>query len=694
MSAIAANSAARVGHDYLAYRPFIDGLRAVSIIGVVGYHVGLPGFSGGYVGVDVFFVISGFLIINQIAAGVRAGTFSIVGFYARRALRILPPLLTVLLACIALAPLVLVTPVEMRDFGRAAMASALMFANQYFLDRLGYFDPVASLQPLLNTWTLSVEEQFYLVAPFALVGIAGFARLRKVSFDAVRLCATILLFLPSLIGCILLRVHHHNFAFFLMPLRGWEFIAGGAIPFAMPTSARLIRSSGMIAGLGLAAIVTAMTAYSSGMSYPFPWALLPTGGAVAVILAGLARPHNVVARLLAMPPLVGIGLVSYSWYLWHWPLLVFTRHWQFGEHYLGSGIAAGVISFLFAVATYVAIERPIRAWRRRIGPRRRWQVVEAGLLASGFCAFLGIGSSDLVAQRIVKGVPASLMASTLSWDIDPGDYCWIGARPVLDSRCLASPPGTRFGLLIGDSHALMMYRALRARASDQGARIIFLTAPVCPPLLPSTGADRDRTANGCIERNGAALQSIGKLLGNRLSFAIVSTNWLNYTRALMPNTTRDAMPDAMQRTGKDSEKDDQIHAFADELPRTMQRLGDMHVRRILLIGPVPTVPHDVPDCLIRADRRHLSRDDLCTYTRAYVDAQSARTVAMLQTMVRRFPNLHFVDPIGVLCDLAECRPYEGDAALYSDGSHLSLVGAEHLYGGFTAEFDWSFRGPD
>jgi hypothetical protein len=424
--------------------------------------------------------------------------------------------------------------------------------------------------------------------------------------------------------------------------------------------------------------------------YPSGWALLPVAGAVAIILAGLLKPDNIIARGLATRPLVGIGLVSYSWYLWHWPLLAFTRLWQFDERRLDSAVTVALISLLLAIATYMAIERPARAWRRRLGDRGRWQVVFGGVLTCGLCAGLGLGISDVVAPRVAAALPASLSPSPVDDGSGAGDVCIVGANSMVHPSCVASSAGKRFGLLLGDSHAQAIDRIVRARAADRGARIVSLWSLGCPPLLPIVTPEMGLVADSCIARVDTGLRSIEESLGGRLSFAIVEASWVPYLTVIRPGSPERILIGALRQSSQAAQSEDDYALFGKLLIRTMERLVAMHVQRILLIGPVPTAPRSVPSCLIRADRNQLDRDAMCAYTTAEIDAQRTRTVAMLQEVARRFPNVRYTDPIGGFCDATVCRPYDGDTALFADNNHLSMPGAERLYAALSADFEWAF----
>src|SRR5215831_10537454 len=283
---------------------FIDGLRAVSILAVVFFHVGVPGFSGGFIGVDVFFVISGYLIITQIIGQLERGTFALADFWARRALRILPPFALVTGVTIALAGWLLVMPTEIRDFGNSVAYASAMIANYFFYAQQGYFDTAANLKPLLHTWTLSVEEQFYVVAPLLLVALFWVQMVTK--RPAIFVASTVVLG-ASLAMCIFSTAPEKNAAFYLMQYRAWEFVAGGLVVAIVPLVRRAPRECCELgAVIGLAAIAGPLTVY----------------------------------RVLATFPFVAIGLISYSWYLWHWPLLSFARIYGFGPHQIRANFLA------------------------------------------------------------------------------------------------------------------------------------------------------------------------------------------------------------------------------------------------------------------------------------------------------------------------------------------------------------------
>ena len=391
--------------EILAYQPAVDGLRAVAIVSVVAYHVGIPGFGNGFVGVDIFFVISGYLIINQIVAGLRKGNFRFAEFWARRALRILPPFLLVIAATLAFAPFVLVTPSEYAELGREAMYSALMVVNQYFLSAQGYFDTAADQKLLLHMWSLAVEEQFYLVVPLLLFALwrAGKWLGRWKTPFWVAVGASI--FVASLAGCIAYTDPDKNRAFYLTQYRAWEFIVGGAVPLFVPLLRRLPRLVGeAIALAGAAAVLRSVYGFGD-IDFPSYWALLPVLGTGVLILAAVARPETLVSQLLATRPFVWIGLVSYAWYLWHWPLITYGRIYNFSDRIFVWDVAAAGLSLGLAAATHLWLEVPIRRWRqRRRTVAQGWRIVFAGVASAVLVALVAGSFSKVVAPAVARSI--------------------------------------------------------------------------------------------------------------------------------------------------------------------------------------------------------------------------------------------------------------------------------------------------
>jgi peptidoglycan/LPS O-acetylase OafA/YrhL len=441
---------------------FIDGLRAIAVLAVVAFHANVPFVSGGFVGVDVFFVISGYLIINHIVQELAAGKFTFAQFYARRAIRLFPPLFVTIAATTIIAPIILTSPYEWQWFALSAVTAALFTSNFYFLSKQGYFDIDAFEKPLLHTWSLSVEEQFYLAVPLLLAGCFAFAARRGLNVYRTLAIAAAVVFVVSLIGCIVQTPGRgRNYAFYLTHWRAWEFAAGGAIGFLqsglLQKLGRTFASA--IAGLGLAMIFASLFFIDESTRFPGWVVTIPVAGTVLVIAAGFADPDAVPVRLISAKAMAFIGLVSYSWYLWHWPMISLARIAQFGDPSMPRDLLMAGLSFGLAVATYYLVEIPARRMRERLDLAR-------------------VGRSI-----VAKGIAASLALAAFTGAVGGFTYWLVTRDPLVNTSteklvaAAACPPticsstsGQR-GILIGDSHSDRLEEALIRETGKNGATL-------------------------------------------------------------------------------------------------------------------------------------------------------------------------------------------------------------------------------
>ena len=350
----------------MQYRSDIDGLRAVAVVPVILFHAGFAGFEGGFVGVDVFFVISGYLITGILIGELATGTFSIARFYERRARRILPALFVVMAACLPFAWLWML-PSQMKEFGQSIVATLLFSSNVLFWRQDDYFSASAELQPLLHTWSLSVEEQFYLIFPILLLVLWRFGR-RQALISLVILA--VLSFLVSEWASHRLPTAN----FFLAPMRAWELLAGAIC--AMVSARRPFGSSSVLSIAGLAMIIGAILVFDGDTPFPGVYALVPVTGAALILL--FAGHDSLTARLLSRAPLVGLGLISYSAYLWHQPLFAFARIRSLTEPEPVLMAALSGFSIVLAYLTWRFVERPFRSGGAWGAASRRGVFVSAG----------------------------------------------------------------------------------------------------------------------------------------------------------------------------------------------------------------------------------------------------------------------------------------------------------------------------
>ena len=463
------------------YRPDIDGLRALAVIPVVLFHLDVGLIKGGFIGVDVFFVISGYLITGILRADLERDRYSIVTFYDRRIRRIFPALFVMVLAT-AVAAVVLLLPPEIIGFSNSAIAATFFVSNMHFMAVTDYFNAGADANPLLHTWSLAVEEQFYIVFPLLLYG------LRRASRRMLLITLGSLGVLSFALSVELVRTNQIA-AFYLSPSRAWELLIGSVLALgAVPPPRRLwLREA--VAGFGLLLILAGVLAFYRTMPFPGARALVPCLGAACLLQAGVAGPSGV-SRLLSLKPVVFVGLISYSLYLWHWPIVVFAKLWWIGP--IGaSGKALLVLASLVAgTLSWWFVERPFRT-RAVLAtqPKLRWAALAsmaAATLVSG-----GLSASHGLAASVPPEVDR--LASFLHYD-DRAAYrrgtCFLDSH--LDtlasydpSTCLARHTGRPSLLLIGDSHAAHLWSGLESGLP--GADVLQATASGCKPVFHGKG---------------------------------------------------------------------------------------------------------------------------------------------------------------------------------------------------------------
>lgn len=468
------------GQREFRHRNDIDGLRALAIVPILFLHCGIPGFRGGFVGVDIFFVISGYLITGILTREIESGNFTLLAFYRRRIVRILPALWVMMATTMAVG-CVLLLPNPLRDLGNSVVAASLFVSNGYFYATSDYFAAGSDAKPLIHTWSLAVEEQFYLLYPLLLMALRH--RLR----DRLAM-ALMLLSGASLVVGGVLAWFDPSAGFFLLPSRIWELALGGLV--AIGATPRLTHplTRALAAMLGMAIIIVSCVVTNSGWPFPVPFALPPALGAALLIAYGEQTPT---ARLLGWRPVRAIGLISYSLYLWHRPIIAYYQL----EH--GSTLSPGdsvlLLSACLAAATasYWLVERPVlRRWRQGSGTM-------AHKLALGILALSASLGAVVAAQAdTIQPLSPALarIASYMGHDSSPAghaqfstDRCFTlpTGRPYDRAMCLAPAKDRPNLLLMGDSHAAQLSQAFRQQFPNQ--HIMQATAAGCRPLLHGGG---------------------------------------------------------------------------------------------------------------------------------------------------------------------------------------------------------------
>lgn len=500
----------------MKYRPEIDGLRAVAVIPVILFHAGFSLFQGGFVGVDVFFVISGYLITTIIIQETKKDSFTIAGFYERRARRILPALFLVLLVTIPFAWLWM-WPSALRDFSKSLISVVTFVSNIFFWQERGYFDAVGELKPLLHTWSLAVEEQFYLVFPLVFAFIWRFGR--RFSFAVI-----VIVGLASFGIAEWASVHRPGAAFYLIVTRAWELLIG--VLAAMYLSERDATtqspdgfSKQILATLGLGLIIFSIVAFDSLTPFPGVFALVPTVGAAMIIL--YAEQGTVVGRILSTKTLVGIGLISYSAYLWHQPLLAMARHRSIAEP---STLIVSIICVAIFPLSYLSwkfVEGPFRGKKRFT----RRQIFTFSLVGS--LLFLIVGILGVRFGEYARQLPPNVRWEDLGQKIETiGEICVPAAVegfPGITVCYFGDQKAERTVALYGDSHARMVSWQLDNDLATRGIRGVRVVIPDCE-TVPTVFERRIASATGR-DRCGAGFRSALDFFDRNTSDVVILSRW-------------------------------------------------------------------------------------------------------------------------------------------------------------------------
>jgi peptidoglycan/LPS O-acetylase OafA/YrhL len=620
----------------MKYRAEIDGLRALAVIPVILYHTGFKLFGGGYVGVDVFFVISGYLITTIILAELEAGTFSLTRFYERRARRILPALFVVMFACLPFAWFWLL-PNAMRGFSSSLVAVPTFLSNIYFWRQSGYFDTATELKPLIHTWSLAVEEQYYVLFPLFLMLTWKLGKRWIVGF-------LVLVFGISLAGAQLLSVMHPTFAFYMLPTRGWELLIGAFIAFYysrhnIKKHNDTIEQLGSLFGLLL--IVYSVFAYNDKTPFPSIYTLVPTLGAALIII--FATHKTVVGQLLGLKPLVAIGLISYSAYLWHQPIFAFARERSFDEPstYLMSVLA--LLSFALAYLSWKYIERPFRN-KHRISQRK---VFAYGALCSAL--FVGIGF--YVRLYIVPNYQWDKYVRTHTCYLSDDDY------KLNEEKCvLKSTLQKRSVLLWGDSNAAAQYPGLIELSENNSFVLSQLTQSSCPPLSDIHPISF-RSAENCNQLNEQILDIVSR---NHFQVIILHSRWI-----------------APQFPISLSELESKANLLIDKIKVVSPST------KIILIGQSPEWLNGSDKAFIES--KPLSEDHKSPKIATALISPSVNEVLF---KVSSMQKITYIDPIEFLCvdknivdDRAKCIvSTDGSNYLaYVDSNHMSNSGSKFFF---------------
>lgn len=640
----------------ITYRSDIDGIRAIAVLAVVAFHAWPTALPGGFAGVDVFFVISGFLISSILFKSQAEGAFSLAGFYFHRVRRIFPALLLVLIALLGVGWFVLLAD-EYRQVGRHTAAGALFLSNFAFWREAGYFDVQSELKPLLHLWSLGIEEQYYLVWPL----FVALAWKRRPLLLALTVVAAILSFGA---GIWLLR-SHATAAFYLPFGRSWELLAGGLLAwFAQAgklqdwmTSKRLRDPASV---LGALLILAGMVLLDKSQAFPGWRAAVPALGTLLLIAAG---PQGLINRLLlSARPLVAVGLISYPLYLWHWPLLSLARILDARAPSPLMAAAAVALAVFLATLTYHLIEKPVRRLPARVC---------APTLAAMMVLVAGAGV--LVATQ--KGVPSRLadyqeQVAQIKWALETEPAC-KAALPVQSRYCRITDPGrTPTAAIIGDSHANRLFDGLDPRFAQHGGNLVQLGEGGCLPFWGLEGGPAGE-ADTCRKRIDGQLDYL-------VATPEIGTVFLTGRGPLYISGHGFGEVEKNTRTFLRHAGTDRRASYGEQYSQAMRDT----VRRLLAAGKQlvfvidnPELGFDPLSCMKSRPVQLSARlREPCAVPLDVVQARNLEYRRRVQQIAAEFPALIVVDTHPTLCDGQFCTAMKNGQLLYMDGDHLNRAG--------------------
>ena len=635
------------------YRPDIDGLRALAVLSIVVFHIDPELVPGGFIGVDIFFVISGYLITSIIYREMSQGQFSFKEFYRRRILRIAPAYLVATFATL-LAGCILLLPADLEALGRSAMWSAVSLPNVYFWKYLdtSYFAEASDQIPLLHLWSLGVEEQFYLLWPATLIGLGLIARRRTVLLASMGLAAAASFYYGEIQA-----TEDPSFAYYMLPARAGELLVGAMLallPRRTEGGAPAFLANALLEGvalLGYALLSYGLFKLDGDSIFPGKNALFPSIGTALLIGAG-SRGKPWAMLPLRWKPLVWIGLISYSLYLWHWPILAFVRY--FNETVTPrAGVACFIAMLLLAFLSYRYVEQPFREGRgapRRPGTRVAggFALGAAGVLALGGGLMGTNGLESVIEKRNPEYREALLALETRTKPAFRYKYNCQSSKLEMerfrDPNCVIGADGVRKGtppaaILIGDSNAAHYVGVLGAIAKHKAFSFRNVSVSSCPPLFGSRdayGKSTDRP--GCTKYRNAVKKSI-----DDYDYVFLGAQWSSHSKN--PNFERD-----LERT-----------------LRTIRKMG----KRAVVLGMVPRFPSYNRNC----ENRRLRLPMVDCQARAGEGGNSNRKLNKQLQAIAKVNHAYYMDVSRVLCTRTGCSPYLNDHPVYYDPGHLSMEGS-------------------
>jgi len=638
----------------MKYRREVDGLRSIAVLPVIFYHAGITLFSGGYVGVDIFFVISGYLITSIIITERANSTFTLRNFYERRARRILPALFFVIIPCIPFA-WAWMPPYQLKDFSQSLSAVSLFSSNILFWRESGYFSPAAELKPFLHTWSLAVEEQYYIFFPLFILATWRFGQ--KAIFTSLLLIGSTSLLLSQWGSA-----NHPSANFVLLPTRLWELLIGSLIAIYLlnkevgtaTDTERALHTEELLSFLGLALIFYSIFTFSDETPFPSFYTLVPTIGTGLIIL--FTSKKTVVAKLLSNKLPVGIGLISYSAYLWHQPLFAFARIRSVSEPSQTLMVLLGFLSLALAFISWKYIEKPFRNKSKFT----RSQIFFSSSIASviviglGFWGHLNNGFSS---RTIATGETYADKDFDERIRTNYGLSKKCGSSFTLAEDCQTSNQPEI--LVWGDSYAMHLVAGILS--SNEDAKIIQITKSVCGPIIglaPTNKKYPEQWSKKCLEFSNSAAQWIQD--NDSLRYAVLSSPFSQYLSA-----------DWNVRTGGGVFRADESKVY-EYFSSTLDFLLAQGIQPVVF-APPPSIgkERNIGSCLVKTS---IFDDDMdkCNFSISSYKSKKKNVLTFLEKIDQKYRVVWMDD---FLCDLEVCRAAIDDTFVYRDTGHLSHEGS-------------------
>ena len=618
------------------FRQDIQGLRAIAVLAVVFGHAFPDVFTGGYVGVDIFFVISGFLISGIIIREIEEERFSILIFYRRRIRRIFPAL-TVVTLCTLIAGYYFLSPTAYREEARNVVSTMLFVSNFDFWNLTGYFDGAAQLKPLLNMWSLAVEEQFYIFFPPLLISIwPRFGRRKS-------LVAITVLTISSIAVAEILRARSGPAAYFLLPARGFELLMGTLLAARTFPSILEPKACSVISLSGLACTLFSILFYSSTTPFPGFTALLPCLGAALIIYTGQATVSTPVSRFLSIKPICFVGDISYSLYLWHWPILAYIRNLYTIELNFTQATAGIFASMLVATLSYKLIEQPFLRERLRRLPYL--MIALADIAAFSFVGILFYSLHGLPWRFSPQAQILFAASEDYNHRREDCHYSGIGKPKPYNENCTFGIDGVKPDIAVwGDSHGAELVVALGDRAKAAGRSVMEITSSACPPAMDYSVPDRKT----CVERNRISLE--GLVSDPNINTVVLTTNAYRYPDETKLEVGLNGSISALKAAQK----------------------------QVILVKQIPVMPLNAAGMagLYLDHNQDLSSIGVSS---AKFYAESKRYNDFVDSM-EKGSNVIAFNPASKLCDDLICHAYlQNVGVLYFNEDHLSIKGASVVF---------------